>query len=373
MDEYFCPNCGVTLNDQFGFDPSCGTWACTSCGCLLMDEDMYDGDSYEGVAWFCDDCGALLNRQSGFTDSCGSWTCTECGHLNGTAEDDIVNNYLCPQCGARLNEQWEFDEYEDNHECSSCGARLHHDYRSDPYELVDEEDDVDDEDDEDDEYDEYDEDDLGEDDDKNIGEEDAHSSEEAIQASPNSVVHMGRLSERYLHKQRIKAFLFSRKKIQLNHSYTELLGKSIDDVELSLHNLAFININKVPIKDVYEDSPYSLGQVERVVIHGDPFFNKGDAFPYDAEIVLTYHAKREITIPFNERSLWKMDYIDVENTLQDLGFTEIYECPIRDLVTGWITKNGSVEKVTIGDVCQFKKESVFAYDTEITIEYHTFK
>lgn len=30
MDEYFCPNCGATLNDQPGFDPNGGTWTCTS-------------------------------------------------------------------------------------------------------------------------------------------------------------------------------------------------------------------------------------------------------------------------------------------------------------------------------------------------------
>ena len=85
MDEYFCPNCGATLNDQPGFNPDGGTWTCTACGKLLMDDDVYDGDTYKGVAWFCDKCGALLNTQSGFSDGYGSWTCTECGHTNGTA------------------------------------------------------------------------------------------------------------------------------------------------------------------------------------------------------------------------------------------------------------------------------------------------
>ena len=69
MDEYFCSNCGATLNDQPGFNPDGGTWTCTACGKLLMEDDVYDGDTYKGVAWFCDKCGALLNRQSGFLDS----------------------------------------------------------------------------------------------------------------------------------------------------------------------------------------------------------------------------------------------------------------------------------------------------------------
>lgn len=91
LDEYFCPKCGAILNDQPGFDPDNGTWTCTECGQHLMDEDIYEGDTYEGVAWYCDGCGALLNRQSGFSDSYGSWICTECGHRNGTTEDDIID------------------------------------------------------------------------------------------------------------------------------------------------------------------------------------------------------------------------------------------------------------------------------------------
>lgn len=33
----------------------------------------------------------------------------------------------------------------------------------------------------------------------------------------------------------------------------------------------------------------------------------------------------------------------------------------------------AIEKITIGDVYPFKKNSVFPYDVKITIEYHTFK
>lgn len=103
MDEYFCPNCGATLNNQPGFDPKGGTWTCTSCGKLLMDDDVYEGDTFEGVAWYCDNCGELLNRQPGFPDAFGSWRCTNCSHVNGTAEDDIINNgFQCPNCGAWL-------------------------------------------------------------------------------------------------------------------------------------------------------------------------------------------------------------------------------------------------------------------------------
>ena len=92
MDEYFCPKCDATLNNQSGFDPYDSTWTCTSCGQFLFDEDVDNGDTYSGVAWFCDSCGVLLNKQSGFSDIYGSWTCTECYHENGTTEDDIYES-----------------------------------------------------------------------------------------------------------------------------------------------------------------------------------------------------------------------------------------------------------------------------------------
>lgn len=465
MDEYFCPNCGATLNDQYGFDPSCGTWTCTVCGKLLMDDDVYDGDTFEGVAWFCDGCGALLNRQSGFSDSYGSWTCTECGHRNGTTEDDIIDDsFSCPKCGATLNDQWGFNKYNDDHECSSCGAKLHHcysddeysvveeetgpecpncgarlkdqfcfadyqdnwtctecgahlhhsyssdpytiveedkgpecpncgaylkeqygfsdyeddwecsecgahlhhDYSSDPYEIVDADDDS-----------------ADDDDDSSSAyytppiytppRSNYSGSTSKEPANPPREKKAKRLPDSELRKIRVKAFLFKRKKIQIKYDYSDLLGKDYTEVETLLYNQAFNNIKVIPIKDIYVGSPYRIGQVEQVVIAGSSFFQEGDTIPYDAEIVVTYHAKREITLPFGEKELRKLDYVTAGDKLQELGFTEIYERPIRDLVTGWIKKDGSVEKITIGNVHPFKKNSVFPYDVKITIEYHTFK
>lgn len=52
--------------------------------------------------------------------------------------------------------------------------------------------------------------------------------------------------------------------------------------------------------------------------------SQGDSIPYDAEIVITYHAKRGSTIPFTERSLRKLNYVDVEDKLQELGLWSIF-------------------------------------------------
>lgn len=91
MAEYFCTNCGAILNEQPGFNPEKGTWICTECGMLLMDEETYEGELLEGIAWYCDSCGTLLNNQPGFSDVSGVWCCQNCGFRNGVTEHDIIN------------------------------------------------------------------------------------------------------------------------------------------------------------------------------------------------------------------------------------------------------------------------------------------
>ncbi|PWJ12206.1 hypothetical protein [Ruminococcus flavefaciens] len=141
MGEYYCPNCNADLDDQIGFDPSNGTWTCTECGQFLMDDDIADGDSFEGVAWFCDNCNALLNRQSGFSDSDGTWTCTECGHINGITDEDILEDeHTCPNCGANLKKQYDYSKYSNEYTCTECGADLYRDYSDDEFDVIDEKD-----------------------------------------------------------------------------------------------------------------------------------------------------------------------------------------------------------------------------------------
>lgn len=182
-----------------------------------------------------------------------------------------------------------------------------------------------------------------------------------------------RKSKNALRKKRAKAFFFKGKKIEVTHDYEYLIGRNVSFVANAFVEAAFSNVKTIPVKDIYIGSTYKVGQVEQVLINRSKFFRKGDLIPYDAEIIITYHEKKEITIPFSERSLRKMHYVTAGDRLQGLGFTEIYEKPICDLVTGWVKKDGTVEKIAIGDVCSFKKNNVFPYDVEITIEYHTFR
>lgn len=414
MDEYYCPKCGATLNDQSGFDPSKGTWTCTECGEHLMDDDVYNGDTYEGVAWYCDKCGTLLNRQDGFTDSGSSWKCTECGHVNGTTEDDIIDDaFTCPNCGATLNTQWGFDKYADNHECSSCGAKLHHSYSDDEYSVVEDAnefrcpncdaklneqycfDDYEDDwtctecgthlhhDYSSDPYvvcnDDVTEDVSDDESEEEIDDTSAHHYTPSSQPKPvceKTIEKLPRVtlaSKKSLRQKRTKAFLFKFKKLRIGYDCMDLLGENINAVYAALYNRAFSNIKKISVKDIYVDSPYHEGEVEEIVVNGKVYFSKDDMIPYDAEIIITYHEKREITIPFNSRFLKKQNRNVVAEQFNGLGFTEIREVPLKDLTTGWITKNDSVMNVIIDGNDSFRKNTVYKYDAKIEIQYHSFK
>ena len=457
MNEYFCPHCSAILNDQYGFDPDKGTWTCTECGMHLMDDDVYDGDTFEGVAWYCDGCGVLLNRQPGFSDIYGSWECTKCGHINGTTEDDIINkNLLCPNCKSLLSGQFSFSGWMHDYECSECKAKLHRDYDGDPFEIVPEDNglrcpccetlltqqysfnewlydyvcnecgtklyreyrgdpfEIVPEDEGPkcpccdallnhqysfDEclcehvcsecgaklhrnYDGEPFEEVEENDEESFVDEEekyspppprtyerTHETSEESSSQPRILF----TPEGELRKKRAKAFLFKRKKIQIGYDPDDLLRKDYQAVNLYLHNNAFTNIKSIPVKDIYVDSPYTVGEVEQIVINGSQHFSCDDMIPYDSEIIIIYHEKREISIPFNARFCRKKNYADICSQLRALGFINIVACAIRDLTTGWLVKDGSIEKVIIGEDSTFKKGTICPYDVKILVKYHTFK
>lgn len=182
-----------------------------------------------------------------------------------------------------------------------------------------------------------------------------------------------RKKESKVRNKRIKALLFNKKKIMIGVSTSSLVGDSVDEVVSLLKETGFNNIQSIPVKDLYVDSVKRVNEVEQVVINGQSWFEEDDMIPYDAEIIITYHMKREIRMPASSRNMRKGNYKNVVQDLFALGFTEIYTKEIDDLVTGWITKDGTVKKITVNNQEEYKKGSVFDYDVEIVVSYHTFK
>lgn len=137
----------------------------------------------------------------------------------------------------------------------------------------------------------------------------------------------------------------------------------------------FKNIKAIPIKDIGEDSEKFVFEVEQIVINGVSFFEIGDHFMETSEIIITYHEKKEIHFFFPMKFFKKKSYITVGDHLQNMGFSSIYERKITDLITGWIVKDSSVEKILVnieGQELPIEKDQSYAFDTKIIIAYHTF-
>lgn len=67
------------------------------------------------------------------------------------------------------------------------------------------------------------------------------------------------------------------------------------------------------------------------------------------------------------------NYLVIKKELENAGFINIDLMAEEDLVTGWITKDGSIERISINGDNDFDDYSYFPVDAKIVITYHTFK
>ncbi len=79
-----------------------------------------------------------------------------------------------------------------------------------------------------------------------------------------------------------------------------------------------------------------------------------------------------IQIPADSSDFEGENYQDVVIRLELAGFTNIETEIMDDLITGWLTEDGSVEKVSINGDTEFSAGDQFPMDAIVKITYHTF-
>lgn len=82
---------------------------------------------------------------------------------------------------------------------------------------------------------------------------------------------------------------------------------------------------------------------------------------------------QKIAVPRSSEDYCSMNYEDVQAELSAYGFTNIAVLPKKDLIKGWLTKNGEVESVAISGKTDFRKKAKFMPGERVVITYHTFK
>lgn len=163
------------------------------------------------------------------------------------------------------------------------------------------------------------------------------------------------------------------KGIEVGFSEDDIIGLNYEDAISTIKESGFTN--------VYAHAEYDLGIedikkeyiVTDVSIRGDSSFEDEDKYPYDARVELIYHVVKSIPVPVSAKDGRKMLCDELASTLEEAGFVNITTEADRDLITGWITKEGSVEEISIGGDTKFSQNASFRPDVEIVITYHAFK
>ena len=93
-----CPSCFEKKRGKLRISKDGLWWICDTCNYKILDELFAD----EYVFWFCDNCGTFLNNQTNFNRFDEVFICKKCGYKNDITESNIVGQ--CRDCGVLIPE-----------------------------------------------------------------------------------------------------------------------------------------------------------------------------------------------------------------------------------------------------------------------------
>lgn len=153
-------------------------------------------------------------------------------------------------------------------------------------------------------------------------------------------------------------------------------NKKYIDVQNAFKSAGFTNV-KVIEKDTFSRSEHNL--VSSLKINGSEYNNEnynGCFVQKTAPIIIEYYVVRKIEVggsaedfKINEEN----NYLSVVSSLKNKGFTNILLLRNDKLITGWVTKEGSIESIAIDGNGNFSAIDEFYKDDKIEIVVNTFK
>lgn len=158
-----------------------------------------------------------------------------------------------------------------------------------------------------------------------------------------------------------------RMEINKNIKYTDearIKESSLKEKEIDY----FYKDNKLKIfLDIFKNDNFVLIFVFSLLLIVGGIFSIGASFSEKEE------EKDRVVIPMDAKKYKGENYKQVVQQLKDVGFEDVDAEPIYDLVTGWLTKDGEVEKVSIAGDTEFEEGDYFKEDDHVIVMYHTYK
>lgn len=174
-----------------------------------------------------------------------------------------------------------------------------------------------------------------------------------------------------LKKKRKKALKRNDKLIAIEYTQEDFAGDYPDIVEEKLMDVGFTEISFEPIKDILAHNTELLDVVESVVVNSILYFQPKEKYPYDCPIVINYHAKSRLEIPFSPSEIKKMTIDEVEKALKDKGFSNIATKAVPITGLKLLKKPGRIESFKVNDFGLTVEHQTAEFDEPIVITYYS--
>ena len=403
---WYCDSCGAVLSLQPGFHDTCRTWECTECGYMnpINEDELYESeDDFQRNKhiYECPNCGNPLNDQAGFKNT-DTYTCEWCNTELYKDGIDYRILYTCPNCGASLNDQWMFSE-DDEWKCEECYTQLSRDGNKyticdDEYEDEDDDDDENEDEDDDENEDEVDDDDEYEDevDDDEYEDEyydeydngDGDIDDELDENEYNDEEYVTSYNVPYKKHKGVTVILWLivflmmfigvgyyeyTLLIPINYSDRNLKGEDYEEVVDKIKENGFTYVRTQEISDLDIQLISSDNKVTEIKIGWISSFEKDTNIPSNFPITVIYHSLKRIPVPMSSKEAKGSNYEIVVNAFKECGFIDVEIDEKKDIITGWLTKEGEVDSVLIGNTKKFSSEDEFKPNEKVIVTYHTFR
>ena len=144
--------------------------------------------------------------------------------------------------------------------------------------------------------------------------------------------------------------------------------KSYTDVVAAFENAGFTNVKTKEVKDLEPTATDKVNLVSSITVDGKSDFTTASTYFKEVEVVIEYHAIKDISMTKAASDYVNMNYADVEAELKALGFTNITSYSVT--TTDKSYTEGAVSSVEIkGET--FSAGAAFAPGSEVTIAYWT--
>ena len=157
----------------------------------------------------------------------------------------------------------------------------------------------------------------------------------------------------------------------VGRSSSEMVGSSYSDAVEQLREAGFWKVEQTEISDLTPSQADQDGLVTNVRIGFFESFSEDLKVPCFITPEVTYHTLVSLNPPLSSEDVKGMDYRDVVSAFESAGYLNVVAEPRKDVVIGFLNKEGEVSEVSIGDTKSFTLEDAFKPDLTVTIIYHS--